>query len=296
MYKEVFGELPPPVAKDLIDLLSGLVDIPKRGRVKYRETEFDYCLLDDIIKAIRENSDKFALLQPTTYENGLVTATAILIHVSGSVLESPPFSFPVPPPQPKRDRDFNPLPQSEADKIPRPQDVAAITTYARRYALASFLGIAADPDVDGDDPTAEKLPAKRGNAEKTQKEPPLPRKQEQTKSADSAQGEAPKAGRDFLAEANAWDFKGLKLGVLGFRDLVLAQVDADEPTKRRIIYLLNNKPEILQERGKIQKLKETLAKNGIDYDKKALQTAAKGEGRNAELARMLLCLSPDFAE
>jgi hypothetical protein len=277
LYKEIFGEFPPPVAKDLIYLLAALVDIPKRGRVKYRDTEFEYCLLDDIIKAFRENTDKFALLQPTIYENDKITTSVILLHETGYIIESPPFSVVVPPASPKRDKGGNPLPQSESDKIPRPQDVAAITTYARRYALASFLGIAADPDVDGDDPQAEKLPARAAA--------PPPR----TAAA------APPPARDFLAEASEWDFKGRKLGDLGFRELVLSQVEADEPTKKRIIYLLNNKPEILQERGKIQKLKETLSKNGIDYDKNALQAAAKGEGRNAELARMLLCLSPDFA-
>lgn len=296
MFAELLNNRTGEEAKDLIALLSALVDIPKRGRVRYGTTDFDYCLLDDIIKAIRENSDKFALLQPTTYENGLVTTTAILIHVSGSILESPPFSFPVPPPQPKRDRDGKPLPQSEADKIPRPQDVAAVTTYARRYALASFLGIAADPDVDGDDPTAEKVPIKRGNAEKARKDPPLPQKQEPPKAADPAQGEAPKAGRDFLAEARAYELNGRNLGTLSFKELVLSEIGAPKDALKRIIYLINNDPKIITERARIKDLFAPLKRAGYAYDKKTLLKVAKGKDELALKARTLLEASPDFAD
>lgn len=123
--------IPVEVATDLIDLTSILSGIPRNGMVKYREIKFRYCLLDDIVDAIKE-CKSWAVLTPLREVDGHAEVSAILIHKSGYILKSPSYSI-------------------YYSKDAKAQEKAAQITYARRYVLSSFLNIASDDDTDGDD-------------------------------------------------------------------------------------------------------------------------------------------------
>jgi len=252
--------LAPEVVKDLIAMLAGCVDIPKRGAVKYGQTEFNYCLLDDILKAVRK-SDRFAVLTPTENGDGQIVAQAILIHASGAVIQSPPYTL-----------------KCVSSK---PQDLGAAMTYARRYVLASFLGIAADPDVDGDDPSAEKLPPKQSKQRPAPAaEVPLPRKKE--------------AGRDFLAEAQGYEINGQRLGDMNLRMLKILRRSASEDAAKRIDYLLTHDPEILRQIDKLAQVRAQLKQAGYQLTEAKVRDLTDGAGADAAAARILLELDADL--
>lgn len=254
--------LAPEVVKDLIAMLAGCIDIPKRGAVKYGNTEFNYCLLDDILKAVRK-SDRFAVLTPTENGEGQIVTQAILIHASGAIIQSPPYTL-----------------KCASSK---PQDLGSATTYARRYVLASFLGIAADPDVDGDDPQAEKLPPRREKprAAAAAADAPIPKKKEA-------------AGRDFLAEAQAYEINGQPLGGLSLRDLKILRRSVGEDAAKRIDYLLKADPEIQRQIERLAAARAHLQREGYPLTRGRIVDLAEGGGPEAVCARLVMELDADL--
>ena len=251
--------LAPEVIKDLVTMLAGCVDIPKRGAVKYGQTEFNYCLLDDILKAVRK-SDRFAVLTPTENGDGQIVTQAVLVHVSGAVIQSPPYTL--------------------RCASAKPQDLGAITTYARRYALASFLGIAADPDVDGDDPQAEKIPPKPQKQQRqAAADVPLPKKQ---------------TDRDFMAEAKAYTINGQPLGNLDYKGLKILRRGAPEDTRKRVDYILKNDPEILRQADRVAMARAYLLKAGYPLTATRMAELAASSGQEAVYAGLLGELDPDL--
>lgn len=129
-------------ATDLIELVNSLKGLKKTGKVSYNvenkktgqwiKKEFSYVVLDVIMAKVKENNN-FALLQPicNDKETGKIGIKCILIHKSGQFLISDLYEI-----------------KSNGQKI---QDEGAEITYRRRYAIGSFLGIATEEDIDGND-------------------------------------------------------------------------------------------------------------------------------------------------
>lgn len=87
--------------------------------------------LDDLIPAVLPilNKHNLVLVQQPTVADGQPALRTVLLHTSGEVLESTMLLQP-----------------TKAD----PQQQGSAITYARRYALLSWLGLVADEDDDGE--------------------------------------------------------------------------------------------------------------------------------------------------
>lgn len=127
----------PTVAKDQT------ATIPMKGGGSY---SYNYANLASTIDACRESlvANEIALVQPTTSAQGRVTVQTMLVHSSGEWMSSD-LSMPV------------------AEN--RAQAVGTAISYARRYALQAFVGLAADDDdgaeADSNPPPPDPLPALR---------------------------------------------------------------------------------------------------------------------------------------
>lgn len=104
----------------------------KTAHIKSDKSSYSYRYADlaDIIEAVKPalTANGLSISQhPEQVERGIVVTT-LLGHTSGEWLES---AFTVP------------------GATATAQNVGSIITYARRYALASVLGVAPDEDVDG---------------------------------------------------------------------------------------------------------------------------------------------------
>lgn len=95
---------------------------------KSKYTPLDYML--DHAKPLIEKNGLSILQFPCSNETGVGVVT-IVTHKSGQYIESEPYYLPLA----KKD----------------PQAGGSAITYARRYSLAAALGIASDPDDDGND-------------------------------------------------------------------------------------------------------------------------------------------------
>lgn len=199
----------PEVIKDFIGLVNSLTGVPKNGTVKYGATEFKYATIDDINSKIK-SSEKWSILTPCQMDGDSGTMTAILLHESGAMVQSPEFGFRL--------------------TSTKPQDRAAQMTYARRYVLSSFLNIAADDDIDGADPAGVQMPIRRtaSTAAPTASEPTAERK---------------KIKADFIREAEDLIYRGNKLGGCNHKALTFIAADetAAERIRRAASFLLNNK-------------------------------------------------------
>jgi hypothetical protein len=93
-----------------------------------------YATLGSIIKAVRPALAKYglAVIQPVTTDETHIIVDTILIHESGEILKQS-LSLPM---AADTSRNFV-------------QQIGSTITYIRRYALASFLGVYADEDDDG---------------------------------------------------------------------------------------------------------------------------------------------------
>lgn len=89
-----------------------------------------YVTLDGLVDAIKPVLAKngLAFMQSCSGDGGLIVVTTLLLHNSGEWLESDPLTI-------------------KADKA-TPQGAGSAITYARRYALSAFLGLASDEDDD----------------------------------------------------------------------------------------------------------------------------------------------------
>ena len=127
-----------------------------------------YATLASIIDAGKAPMAKHGLAVsqiPSILGDGTQVLTTLLMHKGGQWLES---DYPIKP-----DKDT-------------PQGVGSAITYARRYALAAMLGIAADEDDDGNE-------ASQGNGRQQQpqqrrKAPPQQRQQQAPPAQQQAQG------------------------------------------------------------------------------------------------------------
>ncbi len=110
---------------------------------KYYEYEYKYADIADVLKQVRGALSKhgIAVSQPTIMDGTALIVRSRLLHSSGQWLES----------------DY-PVCSLQGDH----QKMGAAMTYARRYALTSLVGVAADEDTDGQG-AAEADSPKSGN-------------------------------------------------------------------------------------------------------------------------------------
>lgn len=103
--------------------------IKKERTVKTTSYSYSYADLSDILDAIRPHlaANGLSMIQPIVADGATELLVTRLLHLSGQWIES-----------------TYPLASYE-----RPQETGSAITYARRYALAALLGIAAEDDDDG---------------------------------------------------------------------------------------------------------------------------------------------------
>jgi hypothetical protein len=111
-----------------------------RGRADYRYLSLP-ALIDHARKALKEAS--VAVIQEVTGEVGAIGVTTTFLHLTGEFIEVGPLTMPA---------------------QGGPQEIGSAITYARRYALAAALNLAADED---DDASAASSPARFSGADKT---------------------------------------------------------------------------------------------------------------------------------
>lgn len=120
-----------------------------RGNPNYRYLSLP-ALIDHARKALRDAS--LAVVQEVTFQEYGVGVTTRFVHVSGEWLELGPTVVPV-------------------EGANNPQAVGSAITYARRYALAAALNLAADEDDDAVSATSSpaarsQVPRGDGDAER----------------------------------------------------------------------------------------------------------------------------------
>lgn len=105
-----------------------------------------YATLDNVLQAAIPvlNKHGLSLMQLPSVNEGLISVTTILMHSSGQWIA-----------------ETIGLPTSEERGKSLAQLAGSIITYLRRYALSSFLGIAAEEDDDGNEPVRPQTPAPR---------------------------------------------------------------------------------------------------------------------------------------
>lgn len=104
----------------------------KRAKIESAKGKYEYTYADlaSVIDAIRAplSAAGLAVSQPTFFRDGGLWLRTVLMHKSGEFIES-----------------FYPLPNNAGS----PQQMGSAITYARRYTLASILGIVTEDDDDG---------------------------------------------------------------------------------------------------------------------------------------------------
>lgn len=138
----------------MIELIKALVQFQSEAKDAPANTKnpffnSDYADLESILKTIRPLLAKngFAVSQVIVPRESDMMLKTVLYHVSGNSIES--------------------LIPIKAD-MAKPQAVASAITYARRYSLASIVGICdTDPDDDGN--TAQKNPPQKDSDEPQKK-------------------------------------------------------------------------------------------------------------------------------
>jgi len=108
----------------------GEIQDPHKGKTaKAGAYEYQYADIADVLKVVRVVLSKFhiAVSQPTMFDGEYIVLRTRLIHKSGQYLES---DYPV------------------CKATGEHQKMGAAMTYARRYALCSIVGVAADEDMD----------------------------------------------------------------------------------------------------------------------------------------------------
>jgi len=94
---------------------------------------YNYAPLDEVLKQNRAlmASNGLSHIQSETFEQGIVTVSTLLMHISGEWIETTAQS---PYAQMKGMNDY--------------QSIGSGITYLRRYGLSAALGIASDEDID----------------------------------------------------------------------------------------------------------------------------------------------------
>jgi hypothetical protein len=112
------------------------------GKVRFDKTvagRYKYASLLSVLEAVKQalNSKGISILQDVSGNDGAVTVTTTLLHVSGQWITSEPFTAAV-----------------HANKGMTPtQAIGATVTYLKRYSLAAMLAVAADEDTDAARPS-----------------------------------------------------------------------------------------------------------------------------------------------
>lgn len=107
--------------------------------------EYNYADLADVLAAVRPilSAEGLAILQPIVWHSEPLLIT-LLVHASGEWIES----------------------VYRLGEYDKPQEMGSAITYARRYALTSMLGIAAEDDDDGQRAQQGTSKVARGKANK----------------------------------------------------------------------------------------------------------------------------------
>ena len=119
-----------PATVDLVDALATLQDPVKAGRANVPgRALYAYLELPDLLRAVRTalGPHHLAVMQHVTNDGGTVTVTTVLLHASGVEFASPALTL-----------------RCGASA----QDIGSASTYARRYSLAAFVGLAGSDDDD----------------------------------------------------------------------------------------------------------------------------------------------------
>lgn len=113
---------------------------------KEYEYKYRYADISDVLDSVRPvlSKHEIAVAQPTVLDGNVLILQTKLVHSSGQWLSS----------------DY-PVCSINGDH----QKMGGALTYARRYALCSMLGVAADDDNDGQNAERPTAPAKRTQAE-----------------------------------------------------------------------------------------------------------------------------------
>lgn len=108
----------------------GEISDPHKGKeAKAGSYSYKYADIADVLKVVRSALSKhhIAVVQPTLFDGEFIVVRTRLIHKSGQYVES---DYPV------------------CKATGEHQKMGAAMTYARRYALCSLVGVAADEDTD----------------------------------------------------------------------------------------------------------------------------------------------------
>lgn len=147
-----------------IDLVSAAL-VECQGELK--AAEFDatnpffkskYATLGSVIAASRQALSKagLAILQIPTINEHLVSVHTKIVHKSGQILDCGTMT----------------LSLGESDRNSDAQLAGSITTYLRRYAWSTVLGIYADSDTDGNDAPKGAVPRQVIRSPQTATQPP----------------------------------------------------------------------------------------------------------------------------
>jgi hypothetical protein len=132
-------QVKPEAWADYVTALGQLQEPPKTGKVNAGQRRYTYLTLADLLEAVRTVFAAHRLAVQQDFEvidRGVVVRTMIR-HTSGALWENSPVVMP-------------------AGKSP--QEIGSALTYARRYALATMVGLAG---VDDDDGQAAVKPARQ---------------------------------------------------------------------------------------------------------------------------------------
>ncbi len=165
MQSEMQSEMTGEIAKALAAAQAEIEDPLKTrtGKVsgttkagKYYEYEYKYADLADVLKNARKALSKhgIAVSQPTVVHDNVLLVKTKLLHSSGEWLSS---DYPV------------------CSISGEHQKMGAALTYAKRYALTSLTGIAADDDTDGQNAEAVAVPNGRKSSASLKREQVWPK-------------------------------------------------------------------------------------------------------------------------
>ena len=118
------------LAEALAKAQAEIEDPHKNKTAKAGSYSYNYADIADVLKVARKALSKhhIAISQPTIFDGEILIVRTRLMHSSGQYIES----------------DY-PVCSASGDH----QKMGAAMTYARRYALCSLVGVAADEDMDG---------------------------------------------------------------------------------------------------------------------------------------------------
>lgn len=130
---------------DLVTALGQLSEPVKGGKVSAGQRRYTYLTLPDLLEAVRPvlAANRLAFTQSVWREADMVCATTTLLHVTGWQMTS------------------EVLTQRCGPGV---QDLGSVTTYLRRYSLATMVGLAGTDDDDAQHVQTPKAAPNKGTA------------------------------------------------------------------------------------------------------------------------------------